>query len=252
MNGWFRSHHGAPMDPKWIVVAQRSGASRAEVVAVFWALLDHASRHRDRGSVEGFDVETVSAFLDVSSCFIEKIMESLAQKKVIENGRLAAWGFRQFEGNSTARVRAYRERMKRVTVTETRGNARNAETATDTDTDTDTDKKTLTRVLSKTSFDSWWEGYPDKVGKGAARKAFERALTKTSLDQLTVGVERYKQHKPVDRQWCHPATWLNEERWNDQFTNGHDAAAAAELSEQKAREAIERQGLRERLRLAQH
>jgi hypothetical protein len=65
------------------------------------------------------------------------------------------------------------------------------------------------------SFDLWWEGYPDKVGKGAAKRAFTKALTKTSIDQLTVGVERYKATKPVDRAWCHPATWLNEERWLD-------------------------------------
>jgi hypothetical protein len=250
MNDWFRSHHGAPTDPKWIVIAERSGASRAEVVAVFWALLDHASQCRDRGSVEGFDVETVSAFLCVSSCFIEKIIDALVQKKVIENGRIASWSFRQFEGNSTARVRAYRERMKHVTVTETRGNARNAETATDSDSDK---KKNLNRFfLSKTSFDSWWEGYPEKVGKGAARKAFERALKKTSLDQLTVGLERYKQYKPVDRSWCNPATWLNEERWNDQFANGHDVVAAAELSQQRAREAVEREAIRQRLHLDEH
>ena len=73
------------------------------------------------------------------------------------------------------------------------------------------------------AFDRWWEGYPDKVGKGAARKAFTKALTKTSLDQLISGVERYKSTKPVDRPWCNPATWLNQERWLDApATNGYD------------------------------
>jgi uncharacterized protein YdaU (DUF1376 family) len=68
---------------------------------------------------------------------------------------------------------------------------------------------------SNEAFDRWWEGYPEKVGKGAAKKAFTKALTKTSLDQLTTGVARYKANKPVDRAWCNPATWLNQERWND-------------------------------------
>jgi hypothetical protein len=64
-------------------------------------------------------------------------------------------------------------------------------------------------------FDRWWEGYPEKTGKGAAKRAFVKALTKTSIDQLMVGVERYKATKPVDRPWCNPTTWLNQERWLD-------------------------------------
>ncbi len=68
----------------------------------------------------------------------------------------------------------------------------------------------------KQEFDVWWKGYPHKVGPGAARKAYEKALTKTSADQLIIGVERYKATKPPDRQWCNPATWLNRESWNDQ------------------------------------
>ena len=66
------------------------------------------------------------------------------------------------------------------------------------------------------AFDRWWEDYPEKVGKGAARKAFAKALAKTSVDQLVAGVERYKATKPQDRAWCNPATWLNQERWTDQ------------------------------------
>lgn len=64
-------------------------------------------------------------------------------------------------------------------------------------------------------FERWWSRYPHKVGKGAARKAYERALTKTSADQLDIGVERYKTSKPDRTEWCNPATWLNQERWND-------------------------------------
>jgi hypothetical protein len=72
-------------------------------------------------------------------------------------------------------------------------------------------------------FEQWWQGYPDKIGKGAARKSFARALGKTTFDRLIAGVERYKTTKPSDRPWCNPTTWLNQERWTDEFapTNGH-------------------------------
>ncbi|QND58227.1 helix-turn-helix domain-containing protein [Mesorhizobium huakuii] len=66
------------------------------------------------------------------------------------------------------------------------------------------------------AFEAWWSRYPEKVGKGAARKAFDQAQRKTSLDVLVAGVERYKASKPADRAWCHPTTWLNQERWLDQ------------------------------------
>ncbi len=73
-------------------------------------------------------------------------------------------------------------------------------------------------------FDEWWETYPDKVGKGTAERAFAKALTKTSIDQLMAGVAAYKVNKPVDRAWCHPATWLNGERWLDRPAAMHNGA----------------------------
>lgn len=65
-------------------------------------------------------------------------------------------------------------------------------------------------------FETWWATYPDKVGKGAARKAFEKAIRIASLQDMLVGVERYRRNKPKDRPWCHPSTWLNQERWLDE------------------------------------
>lgn len=66
------------------------------------------------------------------------------------------------------------------------------------------------------SFQTWYERYPHKVGVGAAEKAFRRAIKHSSLTELLEGVDRYIQTKPQGRQWCNPATWLNEQRWLDQ------------------------------------
>jgi uncharacterized protein YdaU (DUF1376 family) len=97
------------------------------------------------------------------------------------------------------------------------------------------------RAVSKSGdFDLWWEGYPEKVGKGAARKAFVKALTKTSLDQLTAGIDRYKAHKPIDRPWCNPATWLNQERWTDAYSNGHDNIPITPAMSDSEREDLKR------------
>jgi hypothetical protein len=80
-----------------------------------------------------------------------------------------------------------------------------------------------------TEFDKWWEHYPHKVAKGAARRAFRQALRSASLDELVAGVERYRRNKPKDIAYCNPATWLNDERWLDRPAhagnemNGHPA-----------------------------
>lgn len=81
------------------------------------------------------------------------------------------------------------------------------------------------RTLASSSwlidFEKWWKVYPHKVGKGAAEKAFERALftfpfPDRAVLQLISGVERYIASKPKDQPWCHPTTWLNQRRWEDQ------------------------------------
>jgi hypothetical protein len=126
---WFRSWHGAPTDPKWMLVA-RNAMKRSEtqitagiVSAVVWALFDHASQAQVRGNVEGFDVETYAVFSGFSEVDITSIIDAMKEKKLIVSGCLTAWDKRQpkREDNSTARVREHRNAVKR---NETQGNAR--------------------------------------------------------------------------------------------------------------------------------
>ena len=67
------------------------------------------------------------------------------------------------------------------------------------------------------AFEVWYDGYPHKVGRAAAEKAFERVFNsgQATLDQLVAGRDAYIATKPPDRNWCNPATWLNESRWLD-------------------------------------
>lgn len=113
---WFRSWHGAPTDPKWLLIAKRSETQAGVVSAIVWALFDFASQNSaDRGSVEAFDAETYAAFSGFEEGTIKRIIECLKEKKLINNGHLSAWEKRQpkREDNSTARVQEYRNAMKR-------------------------------------------------------------------------------------------------------------------------------------------
>lgn len=78
-------------------------------------------------------------------------------------------------------------------------------------------------VVIEDPFDTFWREYPRKVGKGDARKKFAKALTKTSFDNIMAALQRVKasaQWQKDDGQFIpHPATWLNQERWEDEVSD---------------------------------
>lgn len=72
---------------------------------------------------------------------------------------------------------------------------------------------------AQTEFDLWWEHYPRKVSKGAARKAFPHARRKAPLDVLIAGASAYADDPTRTTRFTkHPAKWLNDECWNDDRT----------------------------------
>lgn len=78
---------------------------------------------------------------------------------------------------------------------------------------------------SRGDFEIFWLHSPRKVGKGSARKAYRKALTKTSPEILLAGITAHAvAMSGKDETYIpYPATWLNQERWNDQpaSTNGN-------------------------------
>lgn len=65
-------------------------------------------------------------------------------------------------------------------------------------------------------FDRFWEVYPRKAGKRAARFAFLRAARRALPDVCIDGAKRYAADPNRDPAFtCLPATWLNQDRWED-------------------------------------
>lgn len=71
---------------------------------------------------------------------------------------------------------------------------------------------------SSTAFAAFWTAYPRKIGKKAAQNKFKQAIKLTDLPTMLAAIERYKEHKPADIDFCHPTTWLHQGRWDDEFT----------------------------------
>lgn len=85
---WFRSHHGAPTDPKWLLIAKRAGVRPIHVAGTWWALLDHASQHSERGRVDDFDVETFALFAGMEEAAVNAIVSALCACDMIVDGRV--------------------------------------------------------------------------------------------------------------------------------------------------------------------
>ncbi len=74
-------------------------------------------------------------------------------------------------------------------------------------------------IFNEDLFKKFWEAYPQKVGKQAAIKAWNKIKPDETL--LTVMLktlgEQKKQKKWQDREYIpYPATWLNGKRWEDE------------------------------------
>lgn len=86
---------------------------------------------------------------------------------------------------------------------------------------TNTDQQTLVQKpvtnTDDTDFQRFWSIYPRKAGKGAARQAWSKAIGKATVDEICLGAERYRDDPNRSPQFtAHPATWLNNERWDDE------------------------------------
>ncbi|WP_218018041.1 hypothetical protein [Sphingomonas azotifigens] len=116
MSGWVRLWHDMPTDPKWRVIARKSGQPLACVVALFSYMLVEASRSKDKGSIEGVRPEEAAEALDLDQTAIEAILGAM-KGRVTDGRRLISWDRRQpkREDLSTERAARHRERKRNAT-----------------------------------------------------------------------------------------------------------------------------------------
>jgi hypothetical protein len=123
------------MDNKWPVIAARSGVKVGVVSAVAWALMDYASQHEERGTVEGFDTEVYAIYSGFQETEIVAVINAMTDKGIIVDGKLANWSKRQpkrEDDKVNERVAKHRELKRNVTQC-------NTELAPEKETDKDTE-----------------------------------------------------------------------------------------------------------------
>lgn len=87
-----------------------------------------------------------------------------------------------------------------------------------TETETETVKKTSSATAKPSpEFDAFWAAYPRKKGKIAGRKAFDKAMKLTTIEQILSGVALLRRETAGKEEHFtpHAASWLNAGRWDD-------------------------------------
>ena len=226
---WFRWWHGSVTDPKFAWIARKSGHPVAIVIAVWAALLEHASQESDtgrRGDVSRFDCEAIGVHLGVEEGVAESIVEAMNAKGLISGGRIAQWEKRQpkREDSSRDRMREYRARQNNraagdalssdvtqgdasenvVTQCDAREDKNRADQSKDKenifphsgDTRPSRAQSRITPFLSPDEraqiqewWDKFWAHYPRRVEKKKARETFDHIITRVSPEVRRLRME---------------------------------------------------------------
>ena len=112
---WFRWHHGSVTDPKFQLVARKSGASVAEVIGVWATLLEAASMNAQRGCHGELDFESLDCALGLEDGKAQEIYMLMTARGLVdpEAQSIAAWAKRQpVREDDTANDRKKRQRER--------------------------------------------------------------------------------------------------------------------------------------------
>ena len=107
-------------------------------------------------------------------------------------------------------------------------------------------QETEKNITSKLRFDEWWNEYPKKIEKKKALAIWKRRKLDSIADQIIADtIARPSQCAKWKAGFiCNPTTYLNGDRWNDEYeqsrTNGSGKETLHQQRERRNREAIER------------
>ena len=149
------------------------------------------------------------------------------------------------ETNDTDVLRTNYERNTDVILSRTRTRTR---TKSSSNTNTKSKPNTLAqksdferpRKLENGFFEQFWQSYPLKVGKLAAQKKFAKLTMSSELLEIIISQLNQAKSNPQwqkdDGQFIpHPATWLNQRRWEDETTIDMEFKTAEQITQEKSK-----------------
>jgi hypothetical protein len=224
---WFRFYVEALSDRKlrrltpaqrWLWVAVLGAARQSPVPGALMVSENDAMDERDIADVAGMTLREVDAAMPLFERAGMVHRDGLAW--VVTN-----WSERQYESdNTTLRTQKHRSKERSNVVP---GNAPDTDTDTETDTETENEPPVVPRPPSSTldaQFEEFWSAYPRRVGKQAARKAWDRARKQTTVEVVLAAAAAYRDDPHRKPEFtAHPTTWLNRGGWDDERLPAPDA-----------------------------
>ncbi len=117
---WYKSSNTTTIDPTFAVIAKKSKSYKCEVLAVWFHLLERASRKGEAGFIGDLDPEEIELALDLLPGKLIKIVACMGERGLIEKGFIAGWGKFQADPTNAERQKKWRERQNNQEVSEGR------------------------------------------------------------------------------------------------------------------------------------
>ena len=172
-NSWFRLWHDFTIDPKWRLIAEKSGQPLAVVIAIAVHLMSDASQNEESRGVTKSNEEVTAVTLGVTPAVTKAVTDAM-QGLVIDGNKFINWDKRQpkrereeIQG-STAKTNAQRQAKfkarKRAENEVTKVTPSNARKRLDTESDKDSDYKIYNQSINHTSTTTARETKADLTG----------------------------------------------------------------------------------------
>jgi hypothetical protein len=112
---WFRWHHGSVTDPKFQLVARKSGASLPDVLAVWAYVLETASQAEERGNFGEVDAEALDCLFGFpgTETRTADILKAMEARGLVKDGHVSAWSKRQPKREREDNTAAERKQRQR-------------------------------------------------------------------------------------------------------------------------------------------
>lgn len=191
-----------------------------------------------------FDVEDIERALSelLRNRVIEIDGKRLMQKRMVRDGNLSK--IKASAGKMGGRPKKANEKQNEKQNESKQKAKQKQNTENENENEYEYENKKKKGVLGG-RFDEFWSAYPRKVGKGDARKRWEKIKPDDTLfEKIMASVEAAKQSK----EWRkdngeyipYPATWLNREGWEDDLSGVDLSSGEKDDTMYGLEEAIER------------
>jgi len=211
--GWIKLHRSILEHPHWM----SEPFTRAQAWIDLLLLANHKESHIrkrgvlvvvDRGAL-GYDERTLAERWKWSRGKVRRFLQELTEEKRI-NRKISQ---KTIPKNTSVSACIYILNYEKYQSGDTENS-----------TEDSTEDGTRTRMLKNkkniytSDFLTFWAAYPRKIGKQAAFKAWQKNNL-PSLDNILQSIGRQKQSDQWkdERFIPHPATWLNQGRWEDEI-----------------------------------